>query len=58
MINCTIAGCSWLLPAGIQEVQLVPCTQKIAGQTETVAFDRAGTLTGGLMSIPARPGVE
>ncbi len=56
MILCTIAACSWLLPAGVQE--LVPCTLNIAGETEVVAFDKTGTLTGVLMSMPARPGVE
>ena len=58
MICCSIAACSWLLPAGIQELQLVPCTLKIAGETEMVAFDKTGTLTGSLMSMPARLGVE
>ena len=56
MIFCTIAACSQLLPAGIQE--LVLCTLKIAGEIEVVAFDKIKTLTGSLISMLARPGVE
>ena len=46
MICCIITACTWLRPTGIKE--LTPNIQKIAGETEVVAFDKTGKLeTGG-----------
>ncbi len=52
MIFCTIAARLWLQPTGVEE--LAGGVLKICGETEVVAFDKSGTLTGSLVSMHVR----